>query len=163
MTRLLCLKIADWPTIDRQIWLNARSASHFDKRARIARRLGERRCRILCQAYGQWLSWMDHVGVLDPVEAPERRATPHRLERFTLQLQQRVAPQSCWMMIQGLQSMLKVMAPDHDWAWLAVLVANLKRAATSTRDKRPHMVRSEEHTSELQSLMRISYAVFCLK
>src|SRR3546814_7126696 len=26
-----------------------------------------------------------------------------------------------------------------------------------------HMVRSEEHTSELQSLMRISYAVFCLQ
>src|SRR3546814_7773168 len=26
-----------------------------------------------------------------------------------------------------------------------------------------HCVRSEEHTSELQSLMRISYAVFCLK
>src|SRR3546814_2861710 len=27
----------------------------------------------------------------------------------------------------------------------------------------PPEVRSEEHTSELQSLMRISYAVFCLK
>src|SRR3546814_6166047 len=27
----------------------------------------------------------------------------------------------------------------------------------------PQGVRSEEHTSELQSLMRISYAVFCLK
>src|SRR3546814_4306641 len=26
-----------------------------------------------------------------------------------------------------------------------------------------HCERSEEHTSELQSLMRISYAVFCLK
>src|SRR3546814_4184841 len=26
-----------------------------------------------------------------------------------------------------------------------------------------YSVRSEEHTSELQSLMRISYAVFCLK
>src|SRR3546814_5007278 len=26
-----------------------------------------------------------------------------------------------------------------------------------------HETRSEEHTSELQSLMRISYAVFCLK
>src|SRR3546814_5624158 len=26
-----------------------------------------------------------------------------------------------------------------------------------------HVPRSEEHTSELQSLMRISYAVFCLK
>src|SRR3546814_7637763 len=38
------------------------------------------------------------------------------------------------------------------------------------RQGRPHMawagvepLRSEEHTSELQSLMRISYAVFCLK
>src|SRR3546814_1211739 len=32
-------------------------------------------------------------------------------------------------------------------------------------DQRPGQVvdRSEEHTSELQSLMRISYAVFCLK
>src|SRR3546814_3952284 len=28
---------------------------------------------------------------------------------------------------------------------------------------RYHEARSEEHTSELQSLMRISYAVFCLK
>src|SRR3546814_6815020 len=28
---------------------------------------------------------------------------------------------------------------------------------------RPRRVRSEEHTSELQSLMRNSYAVFCLK
>src|SRR3546814_7115892 len=27
----------------------------------------------------------------------------------------------------------------------------------------PSFFRSEEHTSELQSLMRISYAVFCLK
>src|SRR3546814_2849534 len=27
----------------------------------------------------------------------------------------------------------------------------------------PASIRSEEHTSELQSLMRISYAVFCLK
>src|SRR3546814_1824842 len=29
--------------------------------------------------------------------------------------------------------------------------------------KTAHFDRSEEHTSELQSLMRISYAVFCLK
>src|SRR3546814_1364810 len=34
----------------------------------------------------------------------------------------------------------------------------LRRAVSLTREGR-----SEEHTSELQSLMRISYAVFCLK
>src|SRR3546814_323638 len=31
------------------------------------------------------------------------------------------------------------------------------------RDRSSRLIRSEEHTSELQSLMRISYAVFCLK
>src|SRR3546814_5903385 len=31
------------------------------------------------------------------------------------------------------------------------------------RPRDPSRTRSEEHTSELQSLMRISYAVFCLK
>src|SRR3546814_7549597 len=31
------------------------------------------------------------------------------------------------------------------------------------QDAFPAKLRSEEHTSELQSLMRISYAVFCLK
>src|SRR3546814_5057396 len=41
--------------------------------------------------------------------------------------------------------------------------ASHQRKAT---DHRSHLMveeRSEEHTSELQSLMRISYAVFCLK
>src|SRR3546814_4494379 len=32
-----------------------------------------------------------------------------------------------------------------------------------TRVSQATTIRSEEHTSELQSLMRISYAVFCLK
>src|SRR3546814_1412509 len=36
-------------------------------------------------------------------------------------------------------------------------------AAEISEVRRQHEDRSEEHTSELQSLMRISYAVFCLK
>src|SRR3546814_9963848 len=35
--------------------------------------------------------------------------------------------------------------------------------AEATKIDAPDVIRSEEHTSELQSLMRISYAVFCLK
>src|SRR3546814_5571414 len=37
------------------------------------------------------------------------------------------------------------------------------RGTRRTAAGRPPRSRSEEHTSELQSLMRISYAVFCLK
>src|SRR3546814_10024913 len=36
-------------------------------------------------------------------------------------------------------------------------------AAAQKKSSRTAAERSEEHTSELQSLMRISYAVFCLK
>src|SRR3546814_5440162 len=43
--------------------------------------------------------------------------------------------------------------------------AGFQRVAPAMDETRPgqHRTRSEEHTSELQSLMRISYAVFCLK
>src|SRR3546814_7179386 len=44
---------------------------------------------------------------------------------------------------------------------LGALVAGTKYRGDF--EKRLKAVRSEEHTSELQSLMRISYAVFCLK
>src|SRR3546814_9961552 len=41
------------------------------------------------------------------------------------------------------------------------LIGDLPACADLTT--KPWVIRSEEHTSELQSLMRISYAVFCLK
>src|SRR3546814_3196895 len=45
---------------------------------------------------------------------------------------------------------------------VALLALPNPHAAVATLSRAKSM-RSEEHTSELQSLMRISYAVFCLK
>src|SRR3546814_9832669 len=43
-------------------------------------------------------------------------------------------------------------------------VGSSPKAPSMANPGKPHSIRrSEEHTSELQSLMRISYAVFCLK
>src|SRR3546814_1283947 len=42
-------------------------------------------------------------------------------------------------------------------------VADRRRSRHAAAQRRAQFRRSEEHTSELQSLMRISYAVFCLK
>src|SRR3546814_18052190 len=44
-----------------------------------------------------------------------------------------------------------------------VRAAGMKSIDLGLRGSRETNGRSEEHTSELQSLMRISYAVFCLK
>src|SRR3546814_10021514 len=61
--------------------------------------------------------------------------------------------------------------PEHalDVRWSAAAhpywhSAHLPRTSMTGRSAaKPVFSRSEEHTSELQSLMRISYAVFCLK
>src|SRR3546814_3124172 len=46
---------------------------------------------------------------------------------------------------------------------LTNIAAERLAEAEVSHDKIIGFLRSEEHTSELQSLMRISYAVFCLK
>src|SRR3546814_9168252 len=48
-------------------------------------------------------------------------------------------------------------------AQVTAQIASIERVIVVPYTERPTDIRSEEHTSELQSLMRISYAVFCLK
>src|SRR3546814_8848133 len=52
----------------------------------------------------------------------------------------------------------------EDWKFTATMVFNIGGLlGTLLTIPAAKQLRSEEHTSELQSLMRISYAVFCLK
>src|SRR3546814_7150867 len=48
-------------------------------------------------------------------------------------------------------------------SWVSLRLEELTQRAVLQFPTGFPMLRSEEHTSELQSLMRISYAVFCLK
>src|SRR3546814_9535465 len=50
--------------------------------------------------------------------------------------------------------MMRDIQPDDWWSYIRLLLFE--------RSNEVDAIRSEEHTSELQSLMRISYAVFCL-
>src|SRR3546814_9967463 len=55
----------------------------------------------------------------------------------------------------------RIPAFEHEDAALAV--GDMRRLDALEPLLECDQIRSEEHTSELQSLMRISYAVFCLK
>src|SRR3546814_1035191 len=65
---------------------------------------------------------------------------------------------------RGHRSVTKLRRRTHRSAKMTIsesFLANLVDGPRKFRCSR--LPRSEEHTSELQSLMRISYAVFCLK
>src|SRR3546814_4827763 len=64
----------------------------------------------------------------------------------------------------GLIAQLANLSPHPESVPINNLVKVPGTPLAGTPDIDPfEFVRSEEHTSELQSLMRISYAVFCLK
>src|SRR3546814_6751294 len=57
---------------------------------------------------------------------------------------------------KALQASKTAGLPRSYWSWDEM-------AGPNEKGYFPYTPRSEEHTSELQSLMRISYSVFCLK
>src|SRR3546814_7337546 len=84
----------------------------------------------------------------------------------------RLAHQSAYVVLEplriGLLERLKTKRISKPGCW-ALISSCFLRSSTSKMPFVSTIIpflrirRSEEHTSELQSLMRISYAVFCLK
>src|SRR3546814_8952947 len=65
----------------------------------------------------------------------------------------------CRSTMVSLLSRDRILPSLATWILLSLATQAKSPAARALR----YAIRSEEHTSELQSLMRISYAVFCLK
>src|SRR3546814_8589953 len=81
-----------------------------------------------------------------------------------------------WVTIRDLNREFEWDLPDDEASTIAGLVLNEARLIPEAGQifvfhgfrfeilkRQRNQIRSEEHTSELQSLMRLSYAVFCLK
>src|SRR3546814_2300385 len=83
-------------------------------------------------------------------EEPDQRVRKARSETMGLRVKSEV---TIWRAARRVQSV----SPPPPLSCADLIRASIYHAARSS------VSRSEEHTSELQSLMRISYAVFCLK
>src|SRR3546814_6827254 len=64
--------------------------------------------------------------------------------------------------LDALIEALRAMAHEHAALPMLSRTHGQTASPTTVGKEIANVVRSEEHTSELQSLMRISYAVFCL-
>src|SRR3546814_5716128 len=97
--------------------------------------------------------WSSDVCSSDLDRAPAPPGDPHRPRGIALQQVEELVSRRVLTNSPGL----------------GIRDSGLERATTTTRATGANGIgtgavkRSEEHTSELQSLMRISYAVFCLK
>src|SRR3546814_1361107 len=82
---------------------------------------------------------------------------------FSVSCQRRMSPQSLY----SGKEILGILSLESDLLLSGCRISFPRTRYTSSPDSYLFLVsgqfRSEEHTSELQSLMRISYAVFCLK
>src|SRR3546814_8416243 len=85
------------------------------------------------------------------------RPTPHPDPSARCRLEQE-APGLAFAVGAALGEVGHVSSHEHE-----VPLNCLEIEAAVSDDSSGIVLRSEEHTSELQSLMRISYAVFCLK
>src|SRR3546814_1485470 len=63
----------------------------------------------------------------------------------------------------GMRSSISRLAENRLGAWKVACSGSQSKSRPSASKTSSSAQRSEEHTSELQSLMRISYAVLCLK
>src|SRR3546814_7562231 len=99
---------------------------------------------------GEQIGWMTSMtDITEPKRIREALTAAH--ERFMT-------------VLEGLDDAISVVADTSDG--LELLFANRTYRRFFGAQSNGHgelLGRSEEHTSELQSLMRISYAVFCLK
>src|SRR3546814_6048956 len=84
---------------------------------------------------------------------PLARKGPFRVIPWWTTLEDR--PYSAASAIMSTETYLRPSLPSWNRTWPSAVANSVWSLPMPTR--------SEEHTSELQSLMRISYAVFCLK
>src|SRR3546814_4329630 len=85
-------------------------------------------------------------------------SSSHRERPFGSRALVAASPETpCCLLGAGLRHLVQ-RAPD---SWRPAIES--RPGPPGVASASPSAARSEEHTSELQSLMRISYAVFCLK
>src|SRR3546814_1608934 len=95
------------------------------------------------------------------IRRPPRSTRTDTLSPYTTLFRSFNSPRSGHPPDSGVFKMLKPIFAASIAA--AALIPSMAYAQSNCERHRSDNRRSEEHTSELQSLMRTSYAVFCLK
>lgn len=133
------LPLNQWPLSDRRAWEAAIQAGDIldGQGPAVHWRPATRHSAI--QHYGRWLGYLANTGDLDRTAEPEDRVTPDRIRTYITHSKGRLAPRSIVSALVGIKVMVKAMAPEQSWRWLADICNALHRSARPITDKRSRM------------------------
>ncbi len=134
----------DWPQRDRDAWLNAiQDGDILDGRG-LAFHWATATRKTNIQHYGRWLGFLTCQGLLDLKKNPASRVTQEMVRAYVSAMKTTIAPRTVVSSLVGLKVMMKAMAPDQNWRWLADMCNRLNRNAKPSKDKRSSMLSSTQ-------------------
>lgn len=133
------LPIADWPVVDRNAWSEAiREGDILDGQGPAAHWAAATR-HTNCQHYGRWLAFLQPQGSLERDGPPQDRVTKDAVGAYVAHLRAEIAPRTVVSSLVGLKVMMKAMAPDVNWRWLADVCNALNRTSRPQKAKAARM------------------------
>ena len=141
-----CLKLADWPARDRELWLAAVAPSDpfADGGGTRACHRSRSNCKVV-QNYGRWLTFLAGQGLLDPHAHPADRITLEVVKAYVSELEGlQNRKNTVLARLQDLGVMARVFAPTRDWSFISRLASWVRAKPEIPQDKRSRLVGSDE-------------------
>jgi integrase/recombinase XerD len=133
------LPLAQWPSVDRNAWNEAvKQGDVLDGQGPAAHWAAATR-RTNCQHYSRWLGFLANQGILEADVPPQDRVSKPVVRRYVDHLKSEIAPRTVVSSLVGLKVMMKAMAPQVDWRWLADVCNALNRNAKPKKIKGSRM------------------------
>lgn len=141
-----CLKLQDWPALDRQLWLAAIAPSDpFTEGGGTRTHHRARSNRKVVQNYGRWLTYLAGQGLLDPPVQPADRITLQTVKAYVAEMEAlQNRKHTILGRLQDLGVMARAIAPDRDWTFINRFASWVRAKKEVPQDKRSRLVGSDE-------------------
>lgn len=141
-----CLKLEDWPVLDRQLWLAA--ITPFDPFTEGGGTRAGHRSRSnkkIVQNYGRWLTFLTAQGLLNSQVHAADRITVEAVKGYVVEMESlQNRKHTILGRLQDLGVMAGVFAPARDWAFINRLASWVRAKPETPQDKRSRLVGSEQ-------------------
>ncbi len=133
------LPFEDWPASDQAAWNIAIMDGDILDGLGPAAHWASATKRTNCQHYGRWLGYLMHYDLRALEQPPTERLTTTAIRAYVAYLRSELAPRTVVSSLVGLKVMMKAMAPQSDWRWLADACNALNRSSKPQNLKTPRM------------------------